>query len=158
MGEAQGIRTVIADNHYIFRVGTRKLLESEGGFSIVGEATNGFEAIELAKNLRPDVLLLDFSMPQLTGLEVLAQLAKTPAAAHTLLLTASIDKSEAIEALLLGAQGIVLKHSPSEMLLKSIRAVIRGELWISREMVADLVKMLRGTESTPIKGSSSISA
>jgi two-component system nitrate/nitrite response regulator NarL len=146
----QEIRILIADDHSIFRDGVRKLLEAEGGFTIVGEATNGTEALDLVNDLRPDVLLLDISMPELTGLEVLRRLPKQTAPLRTILLTASVEKSEIIEALLLGAHGIVPKQSASRMLFKSIRTVMAGEFWVSRDLVSDLVETLRGPSSSGV--------
>jgi DNA-binding NarL/FixJ family response regulator len=146
----QEIRILIADDHSIFRDGVRKLLEAEGGFTIVGEATNGTEALDLVNELRPDVLLLDISMPELTGLEVLRRLPKQTAPLRTILLTASVEKSEIIEALLLGAHGIVPKQSASRMLFKSIRTVMAGEFWVSRDLVSDLVETLRGPSSSGV--------
>jgi DNA-binding NarL/FixJ family response regulator len=148
----QEIRILIADDHSIFRDGVRKLLEAEGGFSVVGEATNGIEALDLVNELRPDILLLDISMPRLTGLEVLRRLSKQTAPMRTILLTASVEKSEIIEALLLGAHGVVPKQSASRMLFKSIRTVMAGEFWVSRDMVSDLVETLRGPSNSGMAG------
>jgi two-component system, NarL family, nitrate/nitrite response regulator NarL len=148
----QEIRILIADDHSIFRDGLRKLLEAEGGFSVVGEATNGIEALDLVNELKPDVLLLDISMPRLTGLEVLRRLTKQTAPLRTILLTASVEKSEIIEALLLGAHGVVPKQSASRMLFKSIRTVMAGEFWVSRDMVSDLVETLRGPSNSGLAG------
>jgi len=148
----QEIRILIADDHSIFRDGVRKLLEAEGGFSVVGEATNGIEALDLVTELKPDVLLLDISMPRLTGLEVLRRLTKQTAPLRTILLTASVEKSEIIEALLLGAHGVVPKQSASRMLFKSIRTVMAGEFWVSRDMVSDLVETLRGPSNSGLAG------
>jgi len=148
----QEIRILIADDHSIFRDGVRKLLEAEGGFTVVGEATNGSEALDLVNQLQPDVLLLDISMPRLTGLEVLRRLSKQTAPLRTILLTASVEKSEIIEALLLGAHGVVPKQSASRMLFKSIRTVMAGEFWVSRDMVSDLVETLRGPASSGLAG------
>jgi two-component system, NarL family, nitrate/nitrite response regulator NarL len=137
------IGILIADDHSIFRDGLRRLLEAEPGFCVVGEATNGEETLTLTRDLEPDVLLLDVSMPRLSGLEVLRRLPKE-SATRALLLTAHIEKSEIVEALILGAQGVVPKQSASEMLFKSIRAIIGGEFWISRDLVSELVGTLRG--------------
>ena len=148
MTEQQDIQILIADDHLIFRDALRKLLEAEDGFRVVGEATTGEEALDMAKDLQPDVLLLDLSMPQVPGLEVLKRLPKETEALHTILLTASVEQSEIIEGLLLGAEGVVPKHSSSEMLFKSIRTVMAGELWVSRDMVTSLAGILRGWSGT----------
>jgi two-component system, NarL family, nitrate/nitrite response regulator NarL len=137
------IGILIADDHSIFRDGLRRLLEAEPGFCVIGEATNGEEALVMTKDLQPDVLLLDVSMPRLSGLEVLRRLPKE-FATHILLLTAHIEKAEVVDALLLGAQGVVPKQSASEMLFKSIRTVMAGEFWVSRDMTSELVGALRG--------------
>jgi len=150
------IRILIADDHSIFRDGVRKLLEAEGGFNVIGEATTGEEALKLVAELRPDVLLLDISMPRLSGLDVLRRLTKQAGPLHTILLTASIEKSEIIEALLLGAHGIVPKQSASKMLFKSIRTVMAGEFWVSRDMMADLVETLRGPSGSGVPGSKTL--
>ena len=97
----------------------------------------------MTKDLQPDVLLLDVSMPRLSGLEVLRRLPKE-IATHILLLTAHIEKAKVVDALLLGAQGVVPKQSASEMLFKSIRTVMAGEFWVSRDMTSELVGALRG--------------
>jgi DNA-binding NarL/FixJ family response regulator len=92
-------------------------------------------------------------MPQLTGLEVLRRLSKQNVPMRTILLTASVEKSEIIEALVLGAHGIVPKQSASRMLFKSIRTVMAGEFWVSRDMVSDLVETLRGPSGSGVAGS-----
>src|SRR5437867_11495777 len=94
-------------------------------------------------------------MPLLNGLEVLRRLPKTASSLHTILLTASIEKSEIVEALLLGARGIVPKQSASQMLFKSIRSVMAGEFWVSRDIVPDLVETLRGTAKSGPSASNS---
>jgi DNA-binding NarL/FixJ family response regulator len=139
------IRILIADDHLIFKDGVRKLLEAEGGFVVVGEATTADEAVDVSRNVRPDVLLLDLSISKGYGLEVLRRLIESQSIDHILLLTDKMTNSEIIQSLILGAQGVVQKHSASQMLFKSIRAVMAGELWISREMVAELVLILRGS-------------
>jgi two-component system, NarL family, nitrate/nitrite response regulator NarL len=143
------IRIVIADDHPIFRDGLRKLLEEEPGLEVVGEAANGAEAVELARQLEPDVLLLDLAMPRHPGLEALRDLKDRPRGMRTIVLTASIEKHQIIEALQLGACGVVLKESATQLLLKSIRAVVAGETWIGRDSVHDLVQYLRAGDGVP---------
>jgi DNA-binding NarL/FixJ family response regulator len=138
---AAPIRLVIADDHQIFRAGLRKLLETEPGFDVVGEASDGDEAIALVGQVHPDFLLLDLAMPTVPGLEALRELSTS--SCRIVLLAATIEKSQIIEALQLGARGILLKDSAIALLFKCIRAVMAGEYWIGRESVADLVTYLR---------------
>ncbi|HTJ86606.1 MAG TPA: response regulator transcription factor [Terriglobales bacterium] len=130
------IRIVIADDHAIFRDGLRRLLATQEDFHVLAEASDGKEAIALAKDLRPDVLLLDLAMPRVPGMEVLRELAHQQAAVRTILLTAAIQPFAVTSALQLGARGIVLKASPPEMLLSSIRSVCEGQFWVGSEPVA----------------------
>ena len=135
----QGIRVLIADDHPIFRDGLRKLLESEPGMRVVGEAADGAEAVSMARQLMPDILLLDLAMPRLPGMEALRELAGASTHVRTILLTAAIEKQQIVEALQLGAKGVVLKESATELLMKSIRSVMAGEYWVGRETVHALV-------------------
>jgi DNA-binding NarL/FixJ family response regulator len=129
------IRILIADDHAIFRDGLRRLLATQEDFSVIAEASDGKEAVALATELKPDVLLLDLAMPRVPGMEVLRELAHQEVAVRTLLLTASIQPFAVTSALQLGARGIVLKASPPELLLQSIRAVCEGQFWVGSEPV-----------------------
>lgn len=137
------VRIMIADDHPIFRDGLRRLLESERDFEVVGEACDGVEAVGLARKLKPEILLLDLAMPKGPGLEALRELGSTPLPIRVILLTAAAEKAQIVEALQLGARGVVLKDSASQILLRSIRAVMNGEYWVGRESVSDLVQYLR---------------
>jgi len=139
------IRIVIADDHPIFRDGLRRLLEAESGLKVIGEACDGAEAVKLARNLKPDILLLDLSMPRMPGLEALKDLSTGTGAngVRVILLTAAAEKHQIVEALQLGARGVVLKDSATQLLLKSIHTVMTGEYWVGRESVSNLVQYLR---------------
>ncbi len=145
------IRILIADDHPIFRDGLRKLLETEPGFQVVGEAADGVEAIKLVQQLKPDILLLDLAMPRLPGLETLRELTSVDWSVRTIILTAAIEKPQIVEALQLGARGVVMKESATAMMLKSIRSVMDGEFWVGRESVSNLVNLLRETTAAPPK-------
>lgn len=141
----QTIRIVTADDHPIFRDGLRRLLEAEPGLKVVGEACDGAEAVKLARQLKPDILLLDLAMPRHPGLEALRELSSGPGSSglRVILLTAAAEKAQIVEALQLGARGVVLKDSATQLLLKSIEAVMSGEYWVGRESVSNLVLYLR---------------
>src|SRR5215467_3794585 len=136
-------RIVIADDHPIFRDGLKRLLESEREFKVVGEACDGVDAVSLVHQLKPDVLLLDLAMPRRAGLEALREMGAEPVSSRVILLTAAAEKHQIVEALQLGARGVVLKDSATQILLKSIRAVMSGEYWVGRESVSNLVHYLR---------------
>jgi DNA-binding NarL/FixJ family response regulator len=137
------IQVVIADDHPILRDGLRKLLEAEHDFSVVGEALNGHEAIEVTRRVEPNILLLDLAMPGLPGLEVLRALSGSALPTRTILLTASIERDEIVKALQLGARGLVMKDAASAMLMKAMRMVMEGQYWIGRDSVSELVDTLR---------------
>ena len=140
---APTINIVISDDHALFREGLRKLLEAEPGIAIVGEAVDGEETVKVVRLLKPHVLLLDLSLPKLSGLEVLAELSKLELQTRTIMLTAAIEREQVVEALQLGVRGIVLKHSALQLLLKSIRCVNEGQYWVGQEGVSDLIHALR---------------
>ena len=143
MDQPDGIRIVIADDHPLFRKGLKSLLNAEPGFTVVGEAENGDEAVYMSRSMQPDILLLDLAMPGASGLDALGELASAPSSVKTIVLTAAIEKPEIVKALQLGAAGVVLKSSAPELLFKSVRGVMAGQHWIGREAVSDLVEALR---------------
>ena len=140
----QPVRILLADDHPIFRDGLRRLLEAEPGFHVVGEASDGAEAVAMARKLKPDLLLLDLAMPRHPGLEAVRELGNSENPTRILLLTAAVEKDQIVEALQLGARGVVLKESATELLLNSIRAVMAGQYWVGRETISNLVEYLRG--------------
>ena len=123
----------------------RRLLEAEPDLKVVGEACDGAEAVKFARQLKPDILLLDLAMPRHPGLEALQEMSsgQTSNSVRVILLTAAAEKNQIVEALQLGARGVVLKDSATQLLLKSIHTVMAGEYWVGRESVSNLVQFLR---------------
>jgi two-component system, NarL family, nitrate/nitrite response regulator NarL len=141
----QPVRIMLADDHPIFRDGLRRLLEAEPDLKVIGEACDGAEAVKMARQLKPDILLLDLAMPRMPGLEALKEMSSGPVSnsVKVILLTAAAEKKQIVEALQLGARGVVLKDSATQLLLKSIHTVMSGEYWVGRESVSNLVQYLR---------------
>ncbi len=143
MTSQRTIRIVIADDHPIYRLGVKALLSTEPGFEVVGEAADGQQAVSLVSTLRPDILLLDFILPGLNGLDVLRRLQSAKTLTRTILVTATIQDAEIQTALLLGAWGVVLKETAMDILPTCIRRVLMGEHWVGVESVDAIVGGLR---------------
>lgn len=141
----QQVRLVVADDHPILRDGLRRLLQEEPNYKVVGEAQDGTEAIELVHQLKPDILLLDLAMPKLPGMEALRELSVHGGSGpiRVIVLTAAIETREILEALQLGARGIVLKDSATQLLLKAVGAVLAGEYWVGRAAVSNLMQYVQ---------------
>jgi DNA-binding NarL/FixJ family response regulator len=137
------IRIAIADDHAIFRDGLRRLLESEPEFEVAGEAADGTEALALVSQVRPDILLLDLAMPRMPGLETLREMATQHSGVRVILLAAVVENRQMIEALQIGARGVVMKEAATQILLKAIRTVMAGQYWVGREPVTDMQQYLR---------------
>jgi len=140
---AAPVSIVIADDHQIFRDGLTRLLTDEPDFKVVGAAGDGDGTLRMVRELTPDILLLDLAMPRRSGLDVLRELAAESSLVRTIILAASIDETHMIEALELGARGMVLKDTATTLLFKSIRMVMAGQYWVGREAVSGLVDSLR---------------
>src|SRR6202161_3932343 len=134
------VRIVIADDHPIVRDGLKKLLLLEDDVAVVGEASDGREVIERVQELDPDVLLLDLRMPNLDGLSALQALQQTNKRTRVIVLTASEDKNEFVQAMKLGCSGIVLKQTAPELIVKSIRKVHGGEIWLDSHTTAAVMR------------------
>ena len=146
------IRVLIADDHAMFRAGLRKLLEAEAGFEVVGEAENGVSATALTRTLAPDVLLLDFAMPGMSGVEVLRELGNAPGSTRTVILTASIAPHEMTEALQHGAAGVLMKTAATELLYECVRSVASGQYWVGRDTVGSVVEALAASHRSVRSG------
>ncbi len=143
------VRIVVADDHTIFRDGLRRLLEAEPELQVVGEAADGAEAVTQVRELQPDILLLDLAMPRVPGMEVMRELSTEGKGLLTkiIVLTAAVERLEIVQALQLGARGVVMKEAATQLLMKAIRTVMAGQYWIGREAVGDIVEFMRSNPS-----------
>ncbi len=143
MASVAQIRLLIADDHPVVRIGLRNMLLSDHQFQVVAEARDGAEALALVKKLQPEILLLDLAMPNMPGMEALRELTSHETQTRTIVLTAKIDKLQILEALQLGARGVVLKDAAAEHLAACIRTVMQGQYWLEGRPVQNLVQVLR---------------
>src|ERR1700686_708995 len=134
------IRIVVADDHPIFRDGLCKLLALEEDFEVVAQASDGRQVLDVLQQLEPDILLLDLKMPGLDGLATLQRLQAARNKTRVIVLTASDDKNEFVQAMKLGTSGIVLKQTATELLIKSIRKVHAGEIWLDSHTTAGVMR------------------
>src|SRR3982751_6292848 len=136
------IRVVLADDHPIVRDGLRKLLSLEDDIEVVGEASDGREVLQLVQETEPDVVILDLRMPNLDGLSALQAMQQSNKKSKVIVLTASEDKNEFVQAMKLGCSGIVLKQTAPELIVKSIRKVHAGEIWLASHTTAAVMRQL----------------
>ena len=134
------IRIVVADDHPIFRDGLCKLLALEEDFEVVAQAQDGRQVLDVLQQYEPDILLLDLKMPGLDGLSTLQRLQVVKNKTRVIVLTASDDKNEFVQAMKLGTSGIVLKQTATELLIKSIRKVHAGEIWLDSHTTAAVIR------------------
>jgi two-component system NarL family response regulator len=128
---AQSVRILIADDHLVYRIGIRNLLDSVPGFKVVGEACDGNQAVEMYRQLLPDILLLDLRMPQRNGIEVVEAIRKESSGARILIVTSYETEEEIFHVLRAGALGYILKDMGREMLIEAIQSVHARERWLS---------------------------
>ncbi len=137
------IRLMVVDDHALFRRGLIGLLSEMPGFEIVGEADNGLDAVKIAVETRPDVILLDINMPRMGGIETLEALRRAHVTARVLILTISQQEDDLVAAIVAGADGYLLKNAEPETLRETIRKVAAGEAVLAPEMTAKVFQALR---------------
>lgn len=120
------IRVLVVDDHAIVRAGLTQLLGTAEDLELVGEAVDGEQAVAMAASLRPDVVLMDLSMPGVDGVQATGRILACDPGAHVLVLTSFSDQSRIVDALQAGAEGYLLKHSEPEVILAGIREIVRG--------------------------------
>jgi two-component system, NarL family, response regulator LiaR len=136
------IRVLIAEDHAVVRAGLKALIATEPGLEVVGDVGDGLEAVIRAQALRPDVILMDLSMPRLDGISAIQQIKHENPQARILVLTSFIEDDKVFAAIKAGALGYLLKESSPDDLLRGIRAVHRGESWLHPAIAAKLIRDL----------------
>ncbi|HET9907637.1 MAG TPA: response regulator transcription factor [Anaerolineales bacterium] len=143
------IRIFIADDHAIVREGLRALLATEPGLELVGEASNGLQAVNKVHDIRPDVILLDMVMPQMDGLEAILEIRKNWPEAKIIVLTSFSDDEKVFSAIRSGALGYLLKESSPQDLLQAIHSVARGEGFLSPTIASKVMRELNQPPKLP---------
>ncbi len=145
----KAIRVLLVDDHTLIRAGIRELLQGLSGIEVAGEAGDGHEALLLAEQLQPDVMLLDIGLPGLNGLEVAARLARLESPPRVVILSMYTSEEYVLQALRAGAAGYLLKGSAVAELELALRAVVRGETYlspaVSKRVVDEYVSRTSGT-------------
>lgn len=144
-------KILIADDHSIVREGLKQLLELEDDFEVVGQASNGLEALEKVKTLNPDVLLLDINMPVMNGIKALKRIKEEGLKTRVVILTIHEDREYLLETMQIGATGYILKDTDSATLYKAIRDAYNGESYIQPKLAAELVKEFNKPKTARVK-------
>jgi two-component system, NarL family, response regulator NreC len=141
------IRILVADDHGIIRAGLKLLLEKDEEFQVAGEAADGREAVRLAAELEPDIVLIDIGMPQLNGIDATIQILRENPKIAVIILSMHADESYVMRALNAGAKGYLLKDSADDDLLKAVRTVAEGRPFfspvIAKTLLEDYVRLMR---------------
>jgi NarL family two-component system response regulator LiaR len=149
MTVSETIRILIVDDHAIVREGQRALIDTEPGMEVVGEAKDGNEAVELARSLQPDVILLDLLMPRKEGTEAIEEIKADNAQAHILVLTSFSEDEKVYAAIKAGAMGYLLKDSAPQEILDAIHTVYRGEMSMDPAIANKLMRELQRSSELP---------
>ncbi|MFC2026206.1 response regulator [Chloroflexota bacterium] len=145
----ENINVLIVDDHAIVREGQRALINTEPGMAVIGEAKDGFEAVELAYTLQPDVVLLDLQMPRKGGIEAIREIKKENPEARILVLTSFSEDEMVYASIKAGAMGYLLKDSTPQEILRAIRDVYQGEVSMQPSIATKLMHELQRTSSLP---------
>lgn len=136
----EDIRIIIVDDHLLVRQGLKQIIELQGGLKVIGEASNGKDAINTIKELNPDIVLMDINMPILNGIETLKELKLQGIQCKVIMLTIHTEKEYLVEAVKLGASGYVLKDADSDVLIQAIKKAYTGDSYIPFNLVTELIK------------------
>jgi DNA-binding NarL/FixJ family response regulator len=149
MEKNKSIRILVADDHYIVRIGLVALMNTEPDMEVVAEAADGVQAIEMFEKFQPDLVLMDSRMPMKNGLEAICEIRRKNPGARVLMLTAYDGDQEIALALAAGAQGYVLKNSTGDKLIPAVRAVAGGQKWLPKEIAGRLAARKSFEQLTP---------
>jgi DNA-binding NarL/FixJ family response regulator len=150
MSTYRPIRLLIVDDHPVVRDGLSGIFSGDPDFEVVGQATNGVEAVTRAEELQADVVLMDLRMPEMGGVEAIKELRKRTPSAHVIVLTTYDTDNEVLSAIEAGATGYLLKDAPREELIRAVRAAHRGESVVSPSVVGRLMGRARGPATDAI--------
>ena len=148
MSSGRRIRVMIVDDHSVLRVGLKQVLEQTGEFEVVGQAANGEEAVRVAAEVSPDVVLMDVMMPKKDGVQACREIMESAPGTRVVMLTASAEEDAVVEAVAAGATGYLQKESGLDRLLSAVRDVAMGELRVPAEVVTRVFAGIRGGSRT----------
>lgn len=157
-GKPSKIRLLLVDDHPIVREGLRRLLALEPDMEVAGEADDGRQALDMMEALRPDILVLDLKLPGLDGLALLQALQHSAHKTRIVVLTASEDKNEWVQAMKLGCSGIVVKQTQPDLIVKSIRKVHAGEIWLDSRTTAAVMRQFASPADQMAAGNGKVGA
>jgi len=146
------IRILIADGQPIFCQGLRKVIETQADLRVVGETSDGADALKLAREHAPDILLLDVAIAGFAALRVLRDVQSSAPSVRTIVLAAEAETPDTVETLKVGARGVMRKDSPPDLLLKAIRCVSAGQHWVRRDKITDVLQSLGKETSERLNG------
>jgi DNA-binding NarL/FixJ family response regulator len=150
------IRILVADDHTMFREGLREMLERQSDFDVVGETADGLETVRMARELCPDIVLMDIHMPLLDGITASRRISDACPKSRVIVLTMDHQDDSVFEAIRAGAQGYVLKEARTRDLVETVRAVHRGEMGIGRSLAAKVLVEFRRLAEPPTAAARSV--
>jgi len=155
---ADPIRIVLADDHALFRAGLAALLESEERFEVIGEASTGEEAVDLARTLKPDIVVMDLSMPGTNGLEATRRIAALGLDTRVLVLTVHAEEEYLVPVVEAGASGYLTKTSADTDLIEALKVVSRGQVYLPPKATTLLLKQYKKAEASDEPALSALSS